>query len=90
MLSMLVKKILITLDTVYIITQRIPEPSCTRKETININILVASRKSHRKINSTTHRFLQFFQHIPVTIKSTSPDMKAVFHFLGAVLVIETL
>lgn len=87
---MLVKKILITLDTVYIITQRIPEPSCTRKETININILVASRKSHRKINSTTHRFLQLFQHIPVTIKSTSPDMKAVFHFLGAVLVIETL
>ena len=29
--------------------QRIPEPSCTRKETIDIDILVTSRHGDRKI-----------------------------------------
>ena len=29
--------------------QRIPESSCTRKETADIDILVASRNGHRKI-----------------------------------------
>ena len=29
--------------------QRIPEPSCARKETVNIDILVTSRNGHRKI-----------------------------------------
>ena len=28
---------------------RIPEPSCTRKETVDIEILVTSRNGHRKI-----------------------------------------
>ena len=29
--------------------QRIPEPSCARKETVNIDILVTSRDGDRKI-----------------------------------------
>ena len=29
--------------------QRIPEPSCARKETVDIDILVTSRNSDRKI-----------------------------------------
>ena len=29
--------------------ERIPEPSCTRKETLDIDILVTSRNSDRKI-----------------------------------------
>ena len=29
--------------------QRIPEPSCARKETVDIDILVTSRNGHRKI-----------------------------------------
>ena len=29
--------------------KRIPEPSCARKETVDIDILVTSRNGHRKI-----------------------------------------
>ena len=29
--------------------QRIPEPSCARKEIVDINILLTSRNGHRKI-----------------------------------------
>ena len=29
--------------------QRIPEPCCARKETVDIDILVTSRNGHRKI-----------------------------------------
>ena len=29
--------------------QRIPQPSCVRKETVNIDVLVASRNGDRKI-----------------------------------------
>ena len=29
--------------------ERIPEPSCARKETVDIDILVTSRNGHRKI-----------------------------------------
>ena len=29
--------------------QRIPESSCARKETVDIDILIASRNGHRKI-----------------------------------------
>ena len=32
--------------------QRIPEPSCARKETVDIDILVASRNGDRKIMQT--------------------------------------
>ena len=33
--------------------QRIPEPSCARKETVDIDILVASRNGDRKIMEST-------------------------------------
>ena len=29
--------------------QRIPEPSCLRKETVDIDVLVTTRNGHRKI-----------------------------------------
>ena len=34
-------------------TQRIPEFSCARKQTVDIDILVTSRNGHRKIMQST-------------------------------------
>ena len=45
--------------------QRIPESSCERKETVDIDILVTFRNGHRKI----------MQSIRITIRPSSRKMK---------------
>ena len=50
--------------------QRIPESSCARKETVDINILVTSRNCHRKI----------MQSIRITSRPPSRNDSSWLHF----------